>query len=147
MRVHLKGVHTVTMKLGSGETRIYRYAWRGGPKLTGEPGTPEFMKSYNEALARLKAPPSGLLKYCITKFLESDEFKITAPRTRVDYLKQIAKIEQAFGDFPLSALGDKRTRGIFKAWRAKLAVSSRRQAQYAWTVLARSRRRQGSWAH
>jgi integrase len=38
----------------------------------------------------------------------------------------------------LSALTDRRTRGIFMAWRDRLAASSgRRQADYAWSVLAR----------
>jgi integrase len=32
---------------------------------------------------------------------------------------------------------DARTRGIFKEWRERLAVASRRQADYAWVVLAR----------
>jgi len=36
----------------------------------------------------------------------------------------------------LSALSDRRTRGVFLAWRDKLASSSRRQADYAWVVLA-----------
>ena len=58
-------------------------------------------------------------------------------RTRSDYIKQIKLIEQKFGDFPLSALSDPRTRGIFKEWRDQLAVNSVRQADYAWTVLAR----------
>ena len=31
-----------------------------------------------------------------------------------------------FGDFPLSGMTDVRTRGIFKAWRERLAVTSRR---------------------
>jgi len=34
-------------------------------------------------------------------------------------------------------LADKRTRGIFLEWRDTLALKSRRQADYAWTVLAR----------
>ena len=43
-----------------------------------------------------------------------------------------------FADFPLTALTDRRTRGIFMEWRDKLAADSgRRQADYAWTVLAR----------
>src|SRR6516165_772861 len=50
---------------------------------------------------------------------------------------QIKLIESAFGDFPLSALADRRTRGVFLAWRDQLAKASRRQADYAWTVLAR----------
>src|SRR5262249_40580991 len=38
---------------------------------------------------------------------------------------------------PLAAMTDVRTRGVFKAWREKLALSSRRQADYTWVVLAR----------
>ena len=34
-------------------------------------------------------------------------------------------------------MADKRTRGIFLEWRDTLALKSRRQADYAWTVLAR----------
>jgi integrase len=50
----------------------------------------------------------------------------------------IKRIANAFGDFPLAALSDRRTRGVFMAWRDKIAVESgRRQADYAWTVLAR----------
>jgi integrase len=50
---------------------------------------------------------------------------------------QIKIIERAFADFPLSAMTDVRTRGIFKSWRESLARASRRQADYAWVVLAR----------
>jgi integrase len=46
-------------------------------------------------------------------------------------------IERQFCDFPLSAFSDPRTRGEFMGWRDKLALRSRRQADYAWTVLAR----------
>ena len=67
----------------------------------------------------------------------SDEFLSLAPRSRIDYVGRIKIIEKKFGDFPLSGMTDKRTRGIFKAWRERLALTSRRQADYAWTVLAR----------
>ncbi|MGP0089887.1 MAG: tyrosine-type recombinase/integrase [Xanthobacteraceae bacterium] len=95
------------------------------------------MAAYNRAIAERRTLPSGQLRSLITAYKQSDEFSSREPRTRADYLKQIEKIEVEFGDFPISALGDKRTRGILKAWRDRLAVSSRRQAQYAWTVLAR----------
>jgi hypothetical protein len=36
--------------------------------------------------------------------------------------KQLVIIEKKFGDFPLSALSDPRTRGIFKEWRDELAI-------------------------
>ena len=46
-------------------------------------------------------------------------------------------IEQEFGDFPIKALAARETRGVFMDWRDKLALKSPRQADYAWTVLAR----------
>ena len=53
------------------------------------------------------------------------------------YLALIKRIETKFGSFPLSAMTDRRTRGVFMAWRDKLAVEfGRRQADYAWSVLA-----------
>ena len=60
-----------------------------------------------------------------------------AARTRLDYVIQIKRIEKEFDDFPLSALSDRRTRGVFMAWRDRLAIKSRRQADYTWVVLAR----------
>jgi integrase len=69
---------------------------------------------------------------------DSDEFRSLADSTRRSYVPLIMRIEKSFGDFPLAALTDRRTRGVFMAWRDQLALSAgRRQADYAWTVLAR----------
>ena len=67
----------------------------------------------------------------------SQDFLGLRERTRADYITQIAKIEQKFADAPIKALADPRTRGIFMDWRDELALRSKRQADYAWTVLAR----------
>jgi hypothetical protein len=50
MRVQLKGVLHVRKKLADGEVRDYWYAWRGGPRLEGHPGAPEFIASTTEEL-------------------------------------------------------------------------------------------------
>jgi integrase len=139
MRVRLKGLHSATKELADGRRVKYHYAWRGGPRIEGEPGTPEFMAAYNEAVSRKIAPPVGVLS-SLTRYFEQEtsEFKDElAERTKADYRKHIAEIEKEFGDLPLAALDDRRTRGIFKKHRAKLAEKSRRQADYWWVVLAR----------
>ena len=59
-----------------------------------------------------------------------------AKRTRDDYSAKIKLIEKDFGDLPLPALAERRIRGVFRAWRDQLALASRRQADYAWVVLA-----------
>jgi integrase len=136
MRVRLKGINSITKKLADGTRRTYWYAWKGGPPLRGEPGSPEFVHSYNEAIAHKVVPPQGALLAILQGYQVSGEFLGRAERTRADYIKHIRAIEKRFGDFPLSALTDRRTRGIFMAWRDQLALRSRRQADYAWQVLA-----------
>ena len=49
MRVRLKGLNSKRKRLADGSFKTYWYAWKGGPSLRGDPGTPEFMASYNEA--------------------------------------------------------------------------------------------------
>jgi integrase len=138
MRVRLRGLNSKRKRLADGSFRTYWYAWKGGPPLRGEPGTPEFIASYNEACERKVTPPVGTLQSLINYFQTTTEFtKDISERTRGDYIKQIKVIEAKFGDFPLAALSDKRTRGVFKEWRDQLAIKSVRQADYAWVVLAR----------
>jgi hypothetical protein len=38
VRVRLKGINQVTKVLKDGTTVTYWYAWKGGPRLDGEPG-------------------------------------------------------------------------------------------------------------
>lgn len=138
MLVRVKGLHTAKNKKSG---KVYYYAWRLGPRLRGEPGSAEFMRSYNEAVERLKEPAAGTLHSLIAVFKGSTEFDELAPRTQSDYGKLIKVIETEFGDFPLATLSDPETvaqaRGEFKAWRDRWAKRSKRQADYAWTVLAR----------
>jgi integrase len=138
MRVRLKGINSKSKRLADGSWRTYYWAWKGGPALRGEPGTPEFVASYNEAVARKVTPPRGMLFSLLHQYQSSEDFRALANSTRRSYVPLIARIEKHFGDFPLAALTDRRTRGIFMAWRDQIATASgRRQADYAWTVLAR----------
>jgi integrase len=147
MRVRLKGLNSIRKKLADGSFKTYWYAWKGGPPLRGEPGAPEFIASYNEAAAKRRVPPEGTIQSILDKFQASDVFLERRPgtndvglaaRTKADYVKLIEKvIEPKFGTFPIAGLTDRRARGIFLEWRDGLAAKSRRQADYAWTVLAR----------
>jgi integrase len=137
MRVRLKGINNATKPLADGTIKHYWYAWRGGPLLRGEPGTPEFIASYNEAVARKVTAPEGVLSALIGKFESSQEFERLAPRTQDDYRKQFRLIYRNFGDLPLEALCDPRVRGVFKDWRDEIAKRSLRQADAAWIALAR----------
>ena len=143
MRIRLRGINRVSKRLADGRSVTYWYAWKGGPRLPGKPGDPEFVAAYNEAVASKVMPKRGVLLSIMQGYQASPAFLDLAPRTRSDYAKQIKIIEREFGDFPLTALSDRRARGEFMSWRDKRAMSSRRQADYGWQVLARIL----SWAH
>jgi hypothetical protein len=49
----VKGIAKVTAK-----GRVYWYAWRGGPRLRGEEGTPDWWASYDEAIRERQLPRS-----------------------------------------------------------------------------------------
>jgi integrase len=138
MRIRLKGINSVRKRLADGSIKTFYYAWKGGPPLQGNPGTPEFVASYNEAVARKAVAPRGSILSILQQYQQSDAFQGLAVITRRSYVALIQRIEQRFSDFPLAALSDPRTRGIFMKWRDDIAAGSgRRQADYAWTVLAR----------
>src|ERR1700704_1047700 len=111
MHVRLRGINRAVKRLADGTVKTFWYAWRGGPRLQGEPGTPEFIASYNAACAGKIAPTLGTLQTVLQHYHASETFRGLAPRTREDYAGHIKRIEKAFGDFPLSALADRRTRG------------------------------------
>ncbi|HSR78407.1 MAG TPA: tyrosine-type recombinase/integrase, partial [Xanthobacteraceae bacterium] len=111
--------------------------WKGGPPLRGEPGTPEFTASYNAATSAKRSPPDGKLVSLLMRFQSSDEFLRLAPETQRGYGKALILIEREFRDFPIAALTDRRSRAVFMEWRDRIALRSRRQADYCWTVLAR----------
>jgi integrase len=138
MRVRLKGINRTQKRLASGEVVAYYYAWKGGPALRGQPGTPEFIQSYNEAIAQRIKPPAGRLLSLLQQYQSSEDFRGLAVSTRRSYVALIRRIEKHFGNFPLAALSDRRSRGVFLEWRDQIAArGGHRQADYAWSVLAR----------
>lgn len=137
MRVHLKGLNSRRKRLADGSFKTYWYAWKGGPPLPGEPGSPQFMAAYHEAVKAKVSMPNGTLRAIIMRYEDSAEFAKLRERTRSDYHKHLDAIEREFGTFPVAALSSKRARVIFFEWKDRLARRSLRQADYAWTVLAR----------
>jgi len=138
MRVKLKGINKVRKRLANGTVVTHYYAWRGkgAPKLEGVPGSPEFIASYEAAHRQRYTGHDGTLQAILNAYQHSPYFKEKAPRTQVDYIKHIRRVETEFGTFPIVALADRRARGEFLRWRDRLALKSRRQADYTLSVLA-----------
>lgn len=136
MRVRLKGVNRVAKRLADGSRVVYYYAWKGGPRLPKTPGDPEFISAYKEAYQQKVTASPNVLQSILDAYQNSPNFNDLAHRTQRDYVRQIRRIEEDFGDFPLSALTDAHARTVFLEWRDNLALKSRRQADYAFSVLA-----------
>lgn len=118
--VRLKGVHVVKAK-----GREYHYAWRGGPRLEGEPGSPAYVSSFERAHAQRKAPIEGTLREIIVKYKAADDFTKLSDHTKRAYLKHLDTIETKWGSAPVAALEDPRIRRAFLAWRDSMAKTPR----------------------
>src|SRR2546429_3806795 len=97
VKIELRGISKVTTK-----GRTYYYAWRGGPRLRGEPGTPEFMASYNEAIENLRTPDSGRFKSLVVLYRSSLDYAKLADSTRQQWSPWLDRIGLYFGDLRIA---------------------------------------------
>ncbi|MCK1533165.1 MULTISPECIES: site-specific integrase [unclassified Bradyrhizobium] len=132
VKVDLKGVAKVKAK---GKT--YYYAWRGGPALTGQPGTPEFMASYNEAIEGRKAVSADKFRSLVVQYKASADYKKLADSTKRNWAPWLDKIALYFGDLRITQFdrADK-IRPVIRRWRSKWADKPR-TADYGMQVLSR----------
>lgn len=118
--VRLKGVHVVSAK-----GREYHYAWRGGPRLAGEPGSPEYVSAFHNAHSARKAPVTGTFKSILTKYRASPAFAKLGAHTQRAYRKHLDTIEAKWGNLPIAALNDPNVRKHFIAWQDSMAATPR----------------------
>ena len=130
--VEYKGLHTVKAK-----GRTYYYAWRGGPAVKGEVGTPEFHASYNEAVASRIAPDGKRFRAAIILYKSSDAYKDLAESTKRNWAPWLDRISDHFGELSTSQFDrPDRIRPVIRKWRAKYADKPR-TADYGMQVLSR----------
>lgn len=137
MRVvrQLKGIHTTYKRLADGTLRKYYYAWKGGPRIDAEPGTPEFSRQFDEAATK-RTKPMGTLSSLIDYFKDSSDYKDLSEASKRNYKLYLGLIEKKFGTMPTAAIEDKRARGDFKEFRDTFTATPRK-ADYVWSTLAR----------
>jgi len=131
VKVDLKGIHTVHAR---GHT--YRYAWRGGPRLDGEPGSPEFHKSYNEAIEARRTPDTGRFRAVITAYKASKAYEKLALSTKTNWGKWLDRIADRFGDLSIRQFDrPEKIRPVIRGWRSQWEDKPR-TADYAMQVLS-----------
>ena len=130
--VDLKGIHTVTSK-----GRTYYYAWRGGPRLRGEPGSPEFHASYNEAIQERRTPDQSRFRMLVTLYRSSADYKNLAPSTKMNWASWLDRVGEYFGDLRIAQVDRlEEIRPVIRRWRNQWADKPR-TADYALQVLSR----------
>lgn len=132
IRVSLRSVVKIKAK-----GRDYFYAWRGGPRLRGEPGSPEFIQAYNEALAERRISEPGRFASIVTLYKGSDDFKNLADSTRRHWSPWLDRIREEFGPLRIAKFDRPATiRPIIRRWRNKWSDRPR-TADYGMQVLSR----------
>lgn len=131
VKIDLKGIAKVKAK---GHT--YYYAWRGGPRLRGEPGSPEFIASYNEAVEQLRTLDKNRFHF-IADYKASGDYKKLADSTREQWGKWLDRIALYFGELRIAQFDrPEKIRPVIRRWRGQWATTPR-TADYALQVLSR----------
>jgi integrase len=132
VRVNLKGIAKVTAK-----GRTYWYAWRGGPRLRGEPGTAEFVASYREAHESLRAPDASRFRSLVVLYKASGDYEKLAASTKHNWAPWLDRIDDYFGDLQIAQFDrPEKIRPVIRQWRNRWADKPR-TADYGMQVLSR----------
>jgi integrase len=132
LRVSLRGVAKTTAK-----GQAYYYAWRGGPRLRGEPGSPEFLASYNEAIESRRTPEPGRFRSLVVLYRASADYANLAPSTRKNWSPWLDRIAEHFGDLRIAQFDrPEKIRPIIRRWRNQWDKTPR-SADYGMQVLSR----------
>lgn len=126
----------IKTRLASGQRVEYHYAWRGGPRLPGLPGSPEYLRAWAEALDSSARTRKGELLSLIVAYRKSPEFQRLNPATARSYNRHLDEIITRFGDMPLAALENKAVRRHFIDYRNEFQDRPR-TADYAMQTLKR----------
>jgi integrase len=132
VKVDLKGIAKATAK-----GRTYYYAWRGGPRLRGEPGSPDFVTSYQEAHESLRAPDTSRFRSLVVLYKTSGEYAKLAASTKRNWAPWLDRIGDHFGELHVAQFDrPEKIRPIIRQWRNRWADKPR-TADYGLQVLSR----------
>lgn len=131
-KIKLQGVVSIRSK-----GKLYFYAWRGGPRLKGAPGSPEFIASYAAALESRKPADDNRMRALVALYRASPAYTGLADTTRKIWARWLDRIVEHFGDLRVAQFdrADK-IRPLIRRWRDKWADKPR-SADYAIQVLSR----------
>lgn len=105
--------------------RDYYYAWRGGPRLLGAPGSPEFMASYADAWASRHTPDKSLFA-SVRMSYKTGPFLEIADSTRRVWKPWLDEIGRSFDPLLLRTFQHpEKIRPLIREWRNRFASKPR----------------------
>lgn len=117
--------------------RDYYYAWRGGPAVKGEPGTPEFVAAYNDAVEGFQAPDKKRFRSVITRYRNSKDYRDLADSTKRNWGPWLDQIAEYFGKLRTKQFDrTEQIRKLIRQWRGQYSDNPRK-ADYGMQVLSR----------
>jgi integrase len=120
VKIDMKGVYRVRSK-----GRDYYYAWRGGPALTGEPGSTEFIRSVNEALDTRHAPNKSLFA-SVRMAYKTGPFLEIADSTKRVWTPWLDEVGKSFDPLPLRVFHHpEKIKPLIRDWRNQFAGTPR----------------------
>lgn len=129
--VPFKGLHVVKMR-----GRTYYYAWRGGPRIEAEFGSPEFHAAWQDAHHPLRDADRSRFGTWVGLYETSDEFKELAMSTKHQWTPWFPKIKAHFGNLSVRQFDRPTIRVDIKRWRDQWKKTPR-TADYGKQVLSR----------
>lgn len=139
VKIRLDGIHTVRATLAGGRRVTYHYAWRGGPRLPGEPGSPEFLAAFHAAHETRFEARRGAVETCADlcdAWMRAAEFDALSDGSRRNYGACAKAIKAKFGTLSLRALAAPQLRTAVLRWRDGMRATPRK-ADYHVTTFAR----------
>jgi integrase len=138
VRIEIKGVTKIMAK-----GRTYYYAWRKEkgstekpPRLCGEPGSPEFVASFNAAIENRRTPDNARFRYVVTQY-KATEYRSLSPSTKKNWGPWLDRISEYFGDLSIAQFDrPEKIRPVIRHWRNQWSGTPR-TADYGMQVLSR----------
>jgi len=112
--INLERLYKVTSR-----GRTYYYAWRGGPRVMGEPGSREFLEEYHRHCDPLAALDRRKMGTWVALFKASPEYGGLSDDSKKDMGPKLDDLAREFGTLSVGAFDKPEIRGHIKRWRDK----------------------------
>src|SRR5215471_19318544 len=112
----VKGLHRLKEKK-TGKVK-YVYAWRGGPRLDAEEGTPAFWALYDAAIRELHLPDQSKFRALVSDYKTRGGYEKIGDKTKKQWSRWLDRIAAYFCDLSIAQFNrPEKIRPEIRQWR------------------------------